>query len=67
MPRRITVNDNSISKPIENLRKDSGDDLTNPRFPRATPTTKGNKKRTLRAINSFEKRFWLPERTGKGS
>ena len=43
MPRRITDNDNNISKPIANLRKDSGDDLTNPRCPRATPTTKGNK------------------------
>ncbi|SVC31633.1 uncharacterized protein METZ01_LOCUS284487, partial [marine metagenome] len=25
MPRRITDNDNNISKPIANLRKDSGD------------------------------------------
>ena len=67
MPRRITTNDKNISKPIANLRKDSGDDLTNPRCPRATPTTKGNKKRTLRASNLFERIFWLPERTGKGS
>ena len=62
-PRTITANDNNISKPIENLRKDSGDDLTNPRCPTATPTTKGNKKRTLRVSNSFERRFWLPERS----
>ena len=52
---------NNISNPIANLRKDSGDDLTNPRCPRTTPIVRGNKKRVLRTSNSFERSFWLPE------